>query len=213
MFDLEAAIRAWRDELASHRSLSRSDLEELEDHLRCTYECLVGRGLDPVRAWARAREGLGASAELSEEFRKAEGVAWRRLLSLGWAMFALAFFLPVHQYGDTLFHVSAHDGFLPGIQAFLVALQSGWIGIASALTNFVMALTTWRVVDRRRGVLVALAAATAAAFLVNATWVWQGADMLRIGYFLWWGSYGLVAAGLALRARSLSTVAQPITST
>ncbi len=215
MFDLDAAVRRWRDELAGHRSLSAADLDELEDHVRCAYDSLVGRGVEAAEAWALAREGIGAPADLSAEFRRADGVVWRRLLGVGWAMFALSFFLPVHRYGDTLFHVSLGDGLLPGIQALLVALQGGVYGIASALTNALMLLTAWKVSDRGRAQVAALAWATTAAFLLNAAWLWSFDTFLvdlRVGYFAWWTSFGVVAAALTLRAHALTPAADPVAS-
>lgn len=213
MFDLDAAIHTWRVDLANRRSLSQSDLDELEDHLRCVYDAMIELDSAPEEAWACAREGVGAPEALSAEFRKVDGVAWRRLLKLGWVMFALAFFLPVHRYGDTLFHTSLSDGLLPGIQAFLVALfQDGTLGAASALTNFVMLATMWRIGDRARPALLALAGATGVAFFLNIVWMTSDLTDLRPGYFLWWVSFGLVAAGLALRARDVAALPTPVAS-
>ncbi len=215
MFDLDAAIRTWREELTSLRSLSNSDLDELEDHVCCAYGSLVGRGVEPRRAWALARGGLGAPATLSAEFRKAEGTMWRRLLTAGWAMFVLSFLLPVDRNGVTLFHTTLRDGVLPGIQAFLIALRySGALGAASALTNLAMPLTMWRIRDRGRTSLLALMGAAVVAFLLNASWLVSADPItdLRAGYFLWWSSFGLVATGLALRARAVGITMAPVPS-
>lgn len=217
MFDLHAAIRAWRNGLASRRSLSTNQLDELEDHLRSEYQSLVDAGLAPTHAWARAREGLGAPAELSAEYRKIDGVAWRRLIEVGWVMFAASFFLPVHRYGVTVFDVDLFAGVLPGFQAFFVALtgEAGAVGIVSALTNIVMAITMWRIADPGRDRIVALAGIMTASALLNGWWMYaaEGTADLRIGYYVWWASFGLVSTGLVLRARVVASRARPVPST
>lgn len=207
MFDLERSIRDWRNELALQRSLSTNQIDELEDHLRSTYRSLVEIGLLLPEAWAHAREALGTSTELSTEFRKVDGVAWRRFLVAGWAMFAVSFFLPVHDFGLELFNFEIADGVLPGFQAFLLALkgEAGVVGIVSALTNAVMLITMWRIANRGRNAIVVLAGLAATAALTNAWWL-TSVDVLadlRVGYYVWWASFGFASAGLMLRARAV----------
>jgi hypothetical protein len=104
---------------------------------------------------------------------------------------------------------------LPGVQALLVALlQNGPLGAVSALTNLVMPLTMWRIRDRARPGLLALTGLTGAAFVLNVSWLVLARPIadLRVGYFLWWASFGVVTGGLALRAYAAPAAAAPVTS-
>ncbi|MGD8278685.1 MAG: hypothetical protein PVH00_11690, partial [Gemmatimonadota bacterium] len=123
-FDLEEAVREWRRGFVKERSFSRHDLDELEDHLRAAYEvelCLSPVAL-PERAFRDACATLGTAGALSDEFAKVGGRSWRRLLRVGWLLFAVSFFLPAARYGITLGDVSIGDGLLPGMQALLLAV-------------------------------------------------------------------------------------------
>ncbi len=214
MFDLDAAVRAWKEALASERSLAGADLDELEDHVRCKVETLMSRGVDEERAWTAARDTIGAPEELSAEFRKVGGGAWRMLVRVGWVLFAAAFFLPVHRYGLSHVDLKVDSGVLPGIEAFLVALKSGPAGAVSALTNFVMLLTMWRISARGRPWVLALTLTMWAATCLNAWWMVDADPItdLRLGYFLWWTSFGVVSTGLALRVRSAAPHAETATA-
>jgi len=209
MFDLDGAVQGWRRSFARERAFNTADLDELEDHLRAAYELELHLepGLAPARAFSHACESLGTAADLSGEFAKVEGRAWRRLVRTGWAVYALAFFLPVAKYGITLGQGNLREGLLPGIEAFLVALRGGGgiVGIASALTNLVMILTFRRISDAGRNVVGLLAALVLAATALNLWWlvaVDQVSD-LYAGYYAWLASFELVGTGLLLRARAL----------
>ena len=225
MFDVDGVIRSWRRELAAKRSFSRDQLDELEDHVRSTYRSLVEAGARPAEAWASARRDPGTAAELSEEFRKVEGAAWRRVMKLGWALFAVSFFLPVHRFGLPFsgleWSTLAFDlprGALPGIEAFLVAItgEGGAVGVASALTNALMLATLWRIGERGRTTIIALAIMMSLSVFLNVWWmqVVDAISDLRVGYYAWLGSFGLVSAGLLMRARSLEPAPKmkPVTS-
>ncbi len=217
MFDLESAIGAWRDRLARAGGLTRAQLDELEDHLRTECETLVARGVEGSEAWARARDRVGAAEALAAEFRKVESTAWRRTLRFGWAIFVLAYFLPVHEYGISLLDFDLQEGLLPGFQALLVAVggDAGIVGVLSGLTNLLMLASMWRIGDRSLRTVSALAGAAAAAALLNTWWLVTADTLteLRVGYFLWWGSFGVVAVGLALRAFALAARAKAAVAT
>jgi hypothetical protein len=126
------------------------------------------------------------------------------LLKSSWAMFAVAFFLPVADGGITLLSPDMREGLLPGFQAIRLALEEGGWHSISALTNLVMLATIWRSAGMGRRRTLALAGAMMAAAVLNAL-IWlpeMGAD-LRVGYILWSCSFGLAAAGLLVRLRHL----------
>jgi hypothetical protein len=213
MLDLDTAVRTWRHELALLQELTRDDLDELEDHFRATVGELVETGIAPDQAVALARHALGKPTEIATEYRKNDDPWWRRFVRAGWAMFAVSFMLPVHQAGITIFDTTLGDGVLPGVQAFLLALQgdAGTIGVISALTNVVVLMTLWRITSRdRRGVTV-LAVLSVGATLLNGWWLMQfdTVSELMIGYYMWWAAFGTVASGLVVRARALTRRAAP----
>ena len=136
------------------------------------------------------------------------------LMLAAWTAFVVAWFLPVIDVpviegGGTLV-----KGVLPGWQAFRIALavdpSSSWLGstlsIAAALTNALMLVSPVVLLAAPAGRPIApwLGWGFVAATLLDLVWVWppmapRGA--LRVGYWLWVGSFGLAALTL-LRAGS-----------
>jgi hypothetical protein len=210
VFDLEVAVAGWRAGFARDRAFSRFDLDELEDHLRAAYEVELhlNPGLAPAAAFDQARAVLGAPEELSGEYAKVEGTSWRRLVTVGWVMFAVSWFLPVHRGGITLADLDWGEGLLPGIQAFLVAFDYGdsFFGVASALTNLLMAATFWRISDAGRLRATLSTAFLLAGMALNLWWLVEAdpATDLLAGYYAWAASFGVVGAGLAARAMDLA---------
>ena len=77
-FDLNAAVAAWRQELAAQSDLTPIVRRELETHLRDTVAELRERGLNNEEAFWLARRRLGQPQQLGEEFAKADPLpAWR----------------------------------------------------------------------------------------------------------------------------------------
>jgi hypothetical protein len=130
------------------------------------------------------------------------------VISVAWLLHATAWFLPVVKEGVTL-----PQG-LPGWQAFRVAACAvwpyegvhieGWYNVVlstiSAVTTLLFVLTSvWVVLRGSRTLHRASAWIAASAFIVNAHWCIRfGSDRmdLRVGYFLWWLSFMLLALGL-----------------
>ena len=132
------------------------------------------------------------------------------LIWAAWLTHAAAWFLPVTREGTNF-----PDG-LPGWQAFRVALGAVWpyrdvefehwyhamLATMSAVATLLFILgSVWVVWFGSRAVRRVSAWVAASAFVINAHWcvfVFLGADPedLRIGYFLWWFSFLLLAIGL-----------------
>jgi hypothetical protein len=135
------------------------------------------------------------------------------LIASAWLVQAAAWFLPVVKEGVVL-----PQG-LPGWQAFRVAACAvwpyegisidGWYNVVlstmSAATTLLFVLGSVFVVSLgSRAVRRASAWMAASAFTINAHWFFRfGSDRLdlKIGYFLWWLSFLLLAAGLFQLAR------------
>ncbi len=72
MFDLNEAIAAWRSELSAGSVCGRSDLDELEAHLRDETDALQSRGLSGQEAFWIAAHRLGSAAALAPEYAKVD---------------------------------------------------------------------------------------------------------------------------------------------
>jgi len=133
----------------------------------------------------------------------------RLLIWAAWLAYVAAWFLPIVKEGATL-----PDG-LPGWQAFRVATCAVWpcadisidkwykavlFTISAVTTVLFIPVSVWAVWSGSRALRRASGWIATFAFVVNAHWyVLYGGSArqdLRIGYFLWWLSFLLVALGL-----------------
>ncbi|NNE36172.1 MAG: hypothetical protein HKN13_13105 [Rhodothermales bacterium] len=209
MFDLDSAVNGWRNDLAREGALSNRDLDELEDHLHSSYESLVESGCEADFAFEQACQDVGAVAELADEFGKIEEKTWRQVIVGGLALYVVSFFLPVYRFGIKLFGDGVDD--IPGFEAFFYAISGelGFLGIVSALTNFLMVAALLKLSRFDRTTILSLAGVVIAAAFLNLWWMTEGFADLLIGYYAWWASFASVATGLVLRARDLGGRAVP----
>ena len=70
MFDLEAAVSAWRREFEAACPPRPTEVAELEDHLREDFAALVRAGRTPEDAWSLAQSRLGAPNLIAREFAR-----------------------------------------------------------------------------------------------------------------------------------------------
>lgn len=81
MFDLSNEIKKWRSNLAQSESLGKSDIDELESHLREEIDHLTASKLSEQEAFLVATHRLGDIDNLSEEFAKVNtSILWRKRL-------------------------------------------------------------------------------------------------------------------------------------
>jgi hypothetical protein len=86
-FNLEDAIRKWRDSLLQLSRMRAEELEELELHLRDSVNALQKRGLSDEEAWIIAQRRLGQRDALNKEFAKVTSPAkavtsvWERFIA------------------------------------------------------------------------------------------------------------------------------------
>ena len=215
-FDLEARVLRWRACQEHASSLSPRELDELEDHLRARVdlELELSPPLRPARAFRVASREIGTAAALSKEFAKAGKPRWKALFSVGWAMFAASFVLPVA--GFEFLSVWGSYERANGFEVFL-----RWLGTASlfigALPNFAMLLTIPAFRGRevvggrwlRRFLAFAGAGAIGLGVILSldhsammAGWgVFSARALFGAGYWTWAASLTCVAVALHLRAR------------
>lgn len=91
-FDLENALRAWREDCASRAGISFEDARELESDLRERVADLCKQGLSENEAFREAVQQVGPPSVLAQEFARENPLAvWReRLLWMVAAGFAVA---------------------------------------------------------------------------------------------------------------------------
>lgn len=138
----------------------------------------------------------------------------RRLVLYGaWVAYLAAWALPVIKDGVTL-----PEG-LPGWQAFRVAFAPVWpyegvkfqtwywaaLAVLSALSNVTMLSSPSVLAPRLRRFTLACGWAAVTGLVIDGHWFVLGLQNgdwtdLRVGYFLWWGSFLLLAISMfALR--------------
>src|SRR5262245_51371330 len=96
MFDAEERIRRWRRELAETGRCSGETIDELESHLRESFQQFVRAGHSPEQALEMALARLGTPQALAAEFAKVPppGLApWLPVRLAYLAMIALAAWL------------------------------------------------------------------------------------------------------------------------
>jgi hypothetical protein len=126
------------------------------------------------------------------------------LIGGAWLLHAVAWFLPVHKDGVTF-----PDG-LPGWEAFSVAALAAhdsmnahdwWFAVLSTMSAATTPLfiigSIWVVARGSSALRRTSAWIAASAFILNAQWcIYPMRNDLRVGYFLWWFSFLLLAMGL-----------------
>jgi hypothetical protein len=72
-FDLNHAIKRWRETLAQSPAFRSENLDELETHLRDSVVDLQSRGLSPGEAFVIATKRVGNNEALEREFGRVNG--------------------------------------------------------------------------------------------------------------------------------------------
>ena len=80
-FDLNTAVRLWREHLGQSPQLRPENLDELEAHLRDSMSALQGKGLSVEESFLIGARRVGAAAALEREFAAENGGRdWRNSL-------------------------------------------------------------------------------------------------------------------------------------
>lgn len=81
MFDLNKAISSWRMGLSERQTCAKSDIDELETHLREEIDSLTASKLSQQEAFLVATHRLGDPDSLAAEFAKVNtSILWRKRL-------------------------------------------------------------------------------------------------------------------------------------
>jgi len=192
MFDLENAIDSWRYEWSrGTRPLDDSRLDELEDHLRKTYEQKRAQGLPEPEAWKQAMDDIGEPGSVLREFDKLGRVSsWDRFVI--WALLGLSLLTTVW----VSLEMTQHDGVAP-VEALLSRLDTILCSAAyfGGITSGLIAAFSWM-----RYTLSNSGDATASFGL---HWVRR---MVQVSAFLGVVAIGLGIAKLSIRATGISGI-------
>jgi hypothetical protein len=154
LFDLDCAIRQWREKLAQAPAMRRENLEELESHLRDSVASLQAHGLNAEEAFLIAGWRIGTVNRLEPEFCKVNGAAvWTDRvfwMLIGYQAWSLVFGIVGFAIRNTLFFGLSSIGFDfkshygPVVTLFTLAHLCGFIAS--------LALCWW--IFRKRGRLI-----------------------------------------------------------
>ena len=213
---LDDEVRSWREDLQGKGWFSPLELNELEDHLRshAAEERESGPAPGSAAAFeAAVRAEIGDPTQLLREYAKSEAPVWRSILLMGWGLYALFLLLPgfgivAFQRSSPSFGVSA-----AGWEFLSLALRNGWIvellpNLAMAMTLPLLGRTRRRMegwVGRALGAVVVSALGFGVLNLLRPLPVTVDGDLFMYGhlgpaYWVWAGSFALVATALWLRA-------------
>ena len=216
MCRLDDEVRSWREDLQGKGWFSPLELNELEDHLRshAAEERESGPAPGSAAAFeAAVRAEIGDPTQLLREYAKSEAPVWRSILLMGWGLYALFLLLPgfgivAFQRSSPSFGVSA-----AGWEFLSLALRNGWIvellpNLAMAMTLPLLGRTRRRMegwVGRALGAVVVSALGFGVLNLLRPLPVTVDGDLFMYGhlgpaYWVWAGSFALVATALWLRA-------------
>ena len=216
MCRLDDEVRSWREDLQGKGWFSPLELNELEDHLRshAAEERESGPAPGSAAAFeAAVRAEIGDPTQLLREYAKSEAPVWRSILLMGWGLYALFLLFPgfgivAFQRSSPSFGVSA-----AGWEFLSLALRNGWIvellpNLAMAMTLPLLGRTRRRMegwVGRALGAVVVSALGFGVLNLLRPLPVTVDGDLFMYGhlgpaYWVWVGSFALVATALWLRA-------------
>ena len=131
MFDLNEEITKWRTSLAESEKCSKADIDELETHLREEIEHLAPAGLSQQEVFVVAKERLGDTTSIENEFAKVNaGYIFRKRLF--WMVAgAFAYLLAMCLAG-----ASGNVGAFVGAQMGLGAYTAAVLGIAAGTLGY-----------------------------------------------------------------------------
>ena len=134
MFDLEQAIKDWKQTFRPDNLIGSDERQEIETHLRESVDRLRGNGLSEQEAFAVGVHRLGCTGALEAEFAKNQPVtAWRTRLA--WMLGGYLVFNICRSSAWAIAQLAsagmAFGGALPIVAgpAALAVLASVWIGL------------------------------------------------------------------------------------
>ena len=146
MFDLNKAISSWRMRLSEKQTCAKSDIDEMETHLREEIDSLTASKLSEQEAFLVATHRLGDPDSLAAEFAKVNtSILWRKRLF--WIVAGLlSYFVAIciAECASTGFVLLA---WFAGVRHYSL----GVVGIVSQIVFFLAVIFVLYEINRRRG--------------------------------------------------------------
>jgi hypothetical protein len=140
MFDVDEAVRRWREGIAANESIGSGDIEEMEGHLTDEMGALAKVGLSEEEAFLVAVRRIGQADALAAEFAKVNGgLIWRQRFF--WMAMGLFVFVAVSAAG-ALARESATAG------AVLSGMRGAWAGVIGPAVQGAVVVTGLLLVAR-----------------------------------------------------------------
>lgn len=134
MFNLELAIRDWKQAVQRTESVTQANIDELMEHLHESIADLVGKGLTDEEAFLVASKRLGDFAALSNEFGKVNGTTiWSRRVV--WMLLG---------YVGGIALATGISGFSTCVQILTAYL--GYGGVPAGVTSLVTGFLSWTII-------------------------------------------------------------------
>jgi hypothetical protein len=149
-FELNSALRSWRENLAQSSAFRGENLNELESHLRDSIAAWQSKGLSEYEAFFVATERIGAGHELQKEFEKVNRQAmWlERLL---WMLIGVQAWMFVNGTAGTITESLLLLGWkTPGLDQG-IALPLSIVTTARLLLIIASACFCWWLIVRKSG--------------------------------------------------------------
>lgn len=145
MFDLNQEITKWRSNLSQSESLGKSDIDELETHLREEIDSLTASKLSEQEAFWIARHRLGDISSLEDEFAKVNGghILRNRLFWAGAGLLSYIVATYIAKCASTGFVLLA---WFAGVKGYSL----GVVGIVSQIVFFLAVIFVFYQIVRRR---------------------------------------------------------------
>jgi len=146
-FDLNFAIKRWRNALAQSPALQGEDLDELESHLRDAVGDLHARGLSEEESVLIAARRLGWAETLAREFGKVNVAALWGDRAL-WMLLGMLFLTVGWDLSSTVSSALTYLGSTMSSNGFAL----GWLSVAGKFTTLgLIAFGFWRLATGRSG--------------------------------------------------------------
>jgi hypothetical protein len=178
MFDLEAQIRSWRQNVSASLGDRPDVLDELEGHLRDDFDRLVRSGERPESAWSAAVARIGTPEQLAREFAKVDD---RRPGWLPARVATFAFIVLAVTAG--VFVVSRLVG---GRAELLLASHVLAVTVGYGATFVVGGLAAWSVISRALGGWDAPRAADFRSATTRLSAVAMALTLVGVALGAWW---------------------------
>ena len=127
MFDLNKAISSWRMGLSEKQTCEKSDIDEMESHLREEIYSLTASKLSGQEAFLVATHRLGDNDSLAAEFAKVNtSILWRKRLF--WMVAGMLTFIAAHHLSSLVLSGCYLLGALGGLLGYSQAVEVPIVG-------------------------------------------------------------------------------------